>query len=62
MRYSKLFGKTVRDPKSDMKLASHKLLYQGGFVRELSAGRYEFLPLGYRVWQKIVNVIDEEME
>ncbi|NCS32338.1 proline--tRNA ligase [bacterium] len=62
MRYSKLFGKTVRDPKSDMKLASHKLLYQGGFVRELSAGRYEFLPLGYRVWQKIVNLIDEEME
>ncbi|PIZ47061.1 proline--tRNA ligase [candidate division WWE3 bacterium CG_4_10_14_0_2_um_filter_41_14] len=62
MRYSRLFGKTSRDAKADMKLASHKLLYQGGFVRELSAGRYEFLPLGFLVWQKIVNLVDEEME
>ncbi|PJA38141.1 proline--tRNA ligase, partial [candidate division WWE3 bacterium CG_4_9_14_3_um_filter_41_6] len=57
MRYSRLFGKTSRDAKADMKLASHKLLYQGGFVRELSAGRYEFLPLGFLVWQKIVNLV-----
>ncbi|MFC1600495.1 proline--tRNA ligase [Patescibacteria group bacterium] len=61
MRYSRVFGKTQRTAKRDMKFSSHKLLYRGGFVRELSAGRYEFLPLGFRVWQKIVDLIDEEM-
>jgi prolyl-tRNA synthetase len=61
MKYSKLFGKTVREAKKNMKLASHKLLYQAGFVRELSAGRYQFLPLGFRVWQKVLNIIDEEL-
>ncbi|MCA9375225.1 proline--tRNA ligase, partial [Candidatus Dojkabacteria bacterium] len=62
MKYSQLFGKTVREAKKDMKMASHKYLYQGGFVRELSAGRYEFLPLGFRVWRKVVDIIDQEME
>ncbi|MCB9790397.1 proline--tRNA ligase, partial [Candidatus Nomurabacteria bacterium] len=56
MKYSQLFGKTVREAKKDMKMASHKYLYQGGFVRELSAGRYEFLPLGFRVWRKVVDI------
>jgi len=62
MRYSKLFGKTVRQPQRGMKFPSHKLLYQAGYVRELSAGRYEFLPLGMRVWKKMVDLIDKEME
>lgn len=62
MRYSKLFGKTVRQPKREMKFPSHKLLYQAGFVRELSAGRYEFLPLGMRVHKKMIDLIDKEME
>ncbi|PJE61691.1 proline--tRNA ligase [Candidatus Roizmanbacteria bacterium CG10_big_fil_rev_8_21_14_0_10_39_12] len=62
MLYSRLFGKTHREPRSDMKLISHKLLYQAGFVSELSAGRYEYLPLGFIVWQKIINIIDEEMK
>lgn len=62
MKYSNLFGKTEREAKRGMQATSHKLLYQGGYVRELSAGRYEFLPLGFRVWRKIVDIIDEEME
>lgn len=62
MKYSKLFGKTMREPKKDMVAVSHKLLYMAGFVRELSAGRYELLPLGMRVFQKLINLIDKEME
>ena len=62
MKYSKLFPKTIREPKKDMVAVSHKLLYMAGFVRELSAGRYELLPLGMRVFQKLVNLIDKEME
>lgn len=45
-----------------MKLASHKLLTQAGFIRESVAGRYYFLPLGIRVQDKIVKIIEEEMD
>ena len=62
MRYSKLFGKTVRAAPAEAQLASHKLLYQAGFIRESTAGRYYFLPLGMLVQQKIIKIIKEEMD
>ena len=61
MKYSKLFGVTVKDIPSELKAPSHKLLYKAGFVRQISTGRYAFLPLGLRVWQKIMDIIEEEM-
>src|SRR3989338_4960110 len=61
MRTSKLFGKTVKEVSNDVKLASHRLLYQGGFIRESTAGRYYFLPLGIRVHDKIQRLIEIEM-
>ena len=62
MRYSKLVGKTVRNAPADAVFDSHKLLYKGGFIRESTAGRYYFLPLGWRVHQKIAQVVREEMD
>ncbi|HVF69087.1 MAG TPA: proline--tRNA ligase [Xanthomonadales bacterium] len=62
MKYSKLFGKTIKDVPKDATLASHKLLYQAGFIRESTAGRYYFLPLGQRVQQKIIRIAREEMD
>ena len=62
MRYSKLFGKTLREAPKDAQLTSHKLLYQAGFIRESTAGRYYFLPLGWRVHEKIKAIIKEEMD
>jgi len=61
MKYSNLFGKTIKQTKKDITAVSHKLLHQGGFIRENVAGRYFMLPLGMRVRQKIINVIREEM-
>ncbi len=61
MRQSKLFTKTTKTISSDIKIKSHKLLYQGGFIRESVAGRYYFLPLGMRVRDNIVKLIEEEM-
>lgn len=61
MRYSRIFGKTVREAPKEAVLVSHKLLYQGGFIRDLVAGRYLLTPLGYRVFEKIVKIIDDEM-
>lgn len=62
MRYSKLFGKTIKNAPKDATLPSHKLLYQAGFIRESTAGRYYFLPLGQRVHDKIKRIIKEEMD
>ena len=45
-----------------MVVTSHKLLYRGGFIRQISTGRYALLPLGFRVWQKISGIIDGEMQ
>ncbi|PJC28465.1 proline--tRNA ligase, partial [Candidatus Shapirobacteria bacterium CG_4_9_14_0_2_um_filter_39_11] len=61
MRYSKLFGKTIRQEPKEAFLSSHKLLYKAGFIRELVAGRYLFTPLGWRVLERIVKIIDQEM-
>lgn len=62
MLYSKLFGKTIKEAPADATLTSHKLLHQGGFVRESTAGRYYFLPLGQRVQEKIMKIVKEEMD
>ena len=62
MLYSKLFGKTTRFSPQDASAISYKLLFRGGFIRESSAGRYFFLPLGQLVQQKIMKVIKEEMD
>src|SRR6185503_5868772 len=62
MKYSKLFGKTLKDTPRDATLISHKLLYQAGFIRESTAGRYYLLPLGLRAHDKIKAIIKEEMD
>ncbi|MEP6892410.1 MAG: proline--tRNA ligase [Gaiellaceae bacterium] len=60
-RASQLFLPTLRDAPADAEAVSHKLLVRGGFIRQLSAGIWTFLPLGWRVHQKIVQIIREEM-
>jgi prolyl-tRNA synthetase len=62
MLYSKLFGKTVREAPSDATMDSYKLLYQGGYIRESTAGRFFFLPLGMKVQQNIMKIVKEEMD
>jgi prolyl-tRNA synthetase len=60
-RASQLFLPTLRDDPADAEAASHKLLVRGGFVRQVSAGIWTFLPLGWRVHRKIEQIIREEM-
>ncbi|MEI6597116.1 MAG: proline--tRNA ligase, partial [bacterium] len=62
MKYSKLFGRTVKTVSQDLKLVSNKYLYQAGFIRESVAGRYYYLPLGMIVRDKVVKTIEEEMD
>jgi prolyl-tRNA synthetase len=60
-RASQLFLPTLRDDPADAEAVSHKLLVRGGYVRQVSAGLWSFLPLGWRVHEKIAQIIREEM-
>ena len=59
---SELFIPTLREDPGDADAASHRLLVRGGFIRQLSAGLWTFLPLGWRVHRRIEQIIREEMD
>jgi prolyl-tRNA synthetase len=61
-RASKLFLPTLREDPADAEAVSHKLLVRGGFIRQVSAGVWTYLPLGWRVHEKVVQIVREEMD
>ncbi len=61
-RWSQLFIPTLREAPADAEVASHKLLLRAGYVRQLGAGIYSYLPLGQRSLNKIVRIVREEMD
>lgn len=62
MKQSQLFGKTIKEVPTGVSTKNHEFLYRGGFIRESVAGRYYFLPLGMRVHDKIMQIIEKEMD
>ena len=60
-RASQLFLPTLREPPADAEAASHQLLVRGGFIRQIGAGLWAMLPLGWRVHTRIEQIIREEM-
>lgn len=62
MRYSHLFSKTFREPPKEADTINHKLLTQAGYVEQLMAGVYTYLPLGLRVLRNIERIVREEMD
>ena len=62
MRVSTLFFASLRDDPAEAEMVSHKLLVRAGYVRQLGSGIYTVLPLGFRVQQKIEQVIREEID
>ncbi|TVQ20339.1 MAG: proline--tRNA ligase [Spirochaetaceae bacterium] len=61
MLYSKLVGKTSRDRPRSVRSRGQELLRRGGFIAPLAQGLYSFLPLGYRVVQRITDLVRSEM-
>jgi len=61
MRYSRLFLPTLREVAAEVEMASHRLLLRAGFIRQLAAGIYSYLPLGLRSLDKIADIIRDEM-
>ncbi|HET8528005.1 MAG TPA: proline--tRNA ligase [Gaiellaceae bacterium] len=61
-RASQLFLPTLRDDPADAEAVSHKLLVRAGFIRQLGAGLWTYLPLGWRVHRRVEQIVREEMD
>jgi prolyl-tRNA synthetase len=61
-RASQLFLPTLREAPADAEAISHKLLVRGGFIRQVSAGLWTLMPLGWRVHRKVEQIIREELD
>jgi prolyl-tRNA synthetase len=61
-RASQLFLPTLRDDPADAEAVSHRLLVRGGFIRQVTAGLWTYMPLGWRVHRKVERIVREEMD
>src|SRR6201998_4059786 len=61
-RWSELFIPTLREAPSDAQVASHKFLVRAGYIRQLAAGIYSYLFMGQRSFNKIMNIVRQEMD
>lgn len=61
-RLSTLFLRTLREDPADAEVASHRLLTRAGYIRRVAPGIYSWLPLGYRVYRKVEEIVREEMD
>jgi prolyl-tRNA synthetase len=61
MRLSKTLVPTLKEAPAEAEVPSHILMVRGGYLRKVAAGVYSFLPLGWRVVQKIARIVREEM-
>lgn len=62
MNFSRMLIPTMREIPSDAEAISHKLMLRAGYVRQLAAGLYMYLPLGQRVMRRINTILKEEMD
>ena len=62
MKMSKMFVQTLREFPSDAEVVSHKMLARAGFIKKLTSGVYNYMPLMWRVLKKIENIVREEMD
>src|ERR687886_2998885 len=62
MRFSQLLLPTERQPPADAEALSHKLMVRAGLVRQVGSGLWSWLPAGWRVHQKAVQIVREEMD
>jgi prolyl-tRNA synthetase len=62
MRLSQLLLPTERQPPADAEALSHKLMVRAGLVRQLGSGLWTWLPAGWRVHQKVVQIVREEID
>lgn len=62
MRWSQTFIPTMKEIPSDAEIPSHQLMLRAGLIRQLMAGAYTYLPLGYRALRKAEAIVRQEMD
>ncbi|MCR4963568.1 MAG: proline--tRNA ligase [Firmicutes bacterium] len=62
MRMSQLYSATLREVPAEAEIASHQLMLRAGLIRKVAMGIYSFMPVGWRVMKKIMQIIREEMD
>src|ERR687885_706835 len=62
MRVSQLFLPTERQPPADAEAISHKLMVRAGLIRQLGSGLWTWLPAGWRIHEKAVQIVREEID
>ena len=62
MRLSRFFLPVSRETPKEAEIVSHQLMLRSGMVRQASAGIYSWLPLGFRVLEKIEQIVREEQD
>ena len=61
MRYSQMLIPTVKEVPNDAEIISHQLMIRAGLMRKLASGTYTYLPAGWRVLLKVMNIVRQEM-
>jgi len=62
MRWTQALIPTLKEDPAEAEIISHKLMIRAGLIRKLTAGAYSYLPLGWRVLNKVENIIRDEMD
>ncbi|MFA6186081.1 MAG: proline--tRNA ligase [Phycisphaerae bacterium] len=62
MRYSKALIPTVKEVPADAEIPSHQLMLRAGIMRKIASGTYAYLPIGWRVLKKVINIVRDEMD
>ena len=61
MKYSQLLIPTVKEVPAEAEIASHQLMIRAGFIRKVASGTYTYLPLGWKILRKIMEIVRQEM-
>lgn len=61
MKQSRFFIPTLRETPKDAQIVSHRILLKGGYIKQVAAGIYDYLPLAYKIIKKIENIVREEI-
>src|ERR1700742_497776 len=62
MRLSRYFLPVLKESPKEAEIVSHKLMLRAGMIKQQAAGSYSWLPLGHRVLQKVIKIIEEEQD
>jgi len=61
MRWSQALIPTLKETPQEAKIPSHQLMIRAGLIRQVASGFYTYLPLGFRILNKVINIVREEM-